>query len=154
LATEGFKLAHVPPDILPESVTLEPLQVVIVELPPEICKEGGQYRGAVRTLVVGLTIKGDELQLQRVLTVIGEFVYTGGALNGAVAKLSIEYCRVVPTGQAVRGALIDPSDALPKRAQVLSTTTAAGAGAVRTGQHADTVTVAVTVFGQMPLLTV
>ena len=42
-AIKGFKLDHAPPGKLPISVTLTPLQVVIVELlPPVITKAGAQ----------------------------------------------------------------------------------------------------------------
>ena len=56
---------------------------------------------------------------------------------------------VEPTGHAVVGTLIDPGVEIPKSPpHVLLITTAAGAGAVKTGQHSDTVTVAVTTVGQ------
>ena len=49
--------------------------------------------------------------------------------------LSVEYCKVEPTGQLPLGALITPPEAIPLNVvQILFVTCTAGADAVNTGQ--------------------
>ena len=96
----------------------------------------GQTPGAVVTVLVGLETCGFALQLQRVRTVCAgpSWSYVGTVVLQAPPPL-VEYCRVEPVGQEATGAAMEPPLGVPPTVvQMLFTTTATGAGVVKTGQ--------------------
>ena len=98
--------------------------------------QGGHVPGAVVIVFVGLETIGSALQLQRVRTVCAGPVWAYvGTVVLQVPPLLVEYCRVEPVGQeATGGEMAPPLGVPPKTVQTLFTTTATGAGVVKTGQ--------------------
>ena len=96
----------------------------------------GQVPGTVVTVLVWLEIPASALQLQRVKIVWAGPVWTYvGKVVLQLLPLSVEYCKVEPTGQVPEGAEILPPEAVPpKVVQTLLVTCTAGATDVNTGQ--------------------
>lgn len=95
----------------------------------------GQAAGAVVTEPVGLEFAVTSSQLQRVRIVCGgpSWSYTGSTVLQVPPPL-VEYCKVEPAGHGVAGAEMEPPDGVPPTVvQVLFTTWAGAAAAVRSG---------------------
>jgi hypothetical protein len=108
----------------------------------------GQEPGAVVTMLVGLETCGFASQLQRVRTVWAgpSWSYVGTVVLQE-PPLFVEYCKVEPVGQEACGAEMEPPLGVPPKAvQTLFTTTATGAGVVKTGQGGHVPGVVVTML--------
>ena len=122
-----------PPDAVPLNVVQTLFVTCTAGAAAVKSGQAGHVPGTVVTVLVGLELAP---QLQRVTIVCaGPVCAYVGKVVLQFPPLSVEYCKVEPTGQLPLGALITPPEAVPLNVvQTLFVTCTAGAATVKSGQ--------------------